>query len=186
MYTIFSYPIKTKYKNSFCSKATFFYLVTSVLTFIPPLLIAYRSQGFWQKTDTYQEQPDVHFEHELIVLMETADPEKNYGWSTMSNFNQLLDEKVQVPTLKSTETDWNRDGKLDYVDLTIEMPTFDNQPVYGVQLYLLFDVKFYVRTEVSVHGQVLRVLFALSRNSPPFICMDWFTFQQLQGSQPLD
>ena len=52
--------------------------------------------------------------------------------------------RLRTPTIKSTETDWNRDGKLDWVDMTIEMPADDHQAIYGVQLYLLFDVKLYV------------------------------------------
>ena len=51
------------------------------------------SKGFWQKVDTYQEQPDIHFEHEMIILLETADPDQSFGWSTMANFNSLLDDR---------------------------------------------------------------------------------------------
>ena len=51
------------------------------------------SKGFWQKIDTYQEQPDIHFEHEMIILLETADPDQSFGWSTMANFNSLLDDR---------------------------------------------------------------------------------------------
>ena len=45
MYTFFSHPSEISYKASFCSKIGVFYWVTTILTFIPPLLIAYRSQG---------------------------------------------------------------------------------------------------------------------------------------------
>ena len=80
----------------------------------------------------------------MIVLFETADPDQSFGWSTMANFNALLDDRLRTPTIKSTETDWNRDGKLDWVDMTIEMPAEDHQAIYGVQLYLIFDVKLFV------------------------------------------
>ena len=45
MYTFFFFFSEISYKASFCSKIGFFYWVTTFLTFIPPLLIAYRSQG---------------------------------------------------------------------------------------------------------------------------------------------
>ena len=64
---------------------------------------------------------------------------------TSSNLNRL-----RTPTIKSTETDWNRDGKLDWVDMTIEMPADDHQAIYGVQVYLLFDVKLFVSTYVGI------------------------------------
>ena len=153
MYTAFTYPLKTHYHANLCSKVTVFYLIVTILTFIPPLLIAYRSQGFWQKIDTFQEQPDIHFQHELIVLMETADPDNSFGWSTMDNFNEILDDKVKIPTLKSTETDWNRDGKLDWLDLKIEMPASDLQAIYGIQLFVIFDVKLYVSTYSKVSNK---------------------------------
>jgi transmembrane protein 231 len=49
-------------------QATVFYVISTLLTVIPPFLVAYRSQGFWIKTDTYTEQPDIHFKHSLIGL----------------------------------------------------------------------------------------------------------------------
>jgi hypothetical protein len=45
MYTVFSHPASYGYKTTLCSKVTVFYAVTTILTFIAPLLIAYRSQG---------------------------------------------------------------------------------------------------------------------------------------------
>ena len=58
--------------------------------------------------------------------------------------------RLRTPTIKSTETDWNRDGKLDWVDMTIEMPADDHQAIYGVQVYLLFDVKLFVSTSLFI------------------------------------
>ena len=55
--------------NDYLSKsdqASVFYVVSSLLTVIPPLLIAYRSQGFWIKTATHTEQPEIHFKHSVI------------------------------------------------------------------------------------------------------------------------
>ena len=102
--------------------------------------------GFWQKIDSYEEQPDIHFEHDLIVLLETSDPDETISWSTMSNLNSFLGggNRIRTPLIKSTETDWNRDGILDYIDFEIEMPLQDHEIIYGVQLYMLFDFKLYV------------------------------------------
>ena len=102
--------------------------------------------GFWQKIDSYEEQPDIHFEHDLIVLLETSDPDETISWSRMSNLNSFLGggNRIRTPLIKSTETDWNRDGILDYIDFEIEMPLQDHEIIYGVQLYMLFDFKLYV------------------------------------------
>ena len=82
---------------------------------------------------TGNEKKCAHFPHKTHQMMETA----SYIWF----FHKY---RLRTPTIKSTETDWNRDGKLDWVDMTIEMPADDHQAIYGVQLYLLFDVKLFV------------------------------------------
>ena len=48
------------------SQATVFSVVCSLLMVVPPLLISYRTQGFWLKTATYREQPNIHFTHTLV------------------------------------------------------------------------------------------------------------------------
>ena len=45
MYTVFQHSADLSYKAPICSKVTVFYAVTTILTFVPPLLIAFRSQG---------------------------------------------------------------------------------------------------------------------------------------------
>ena len=52
---------------------------------------------------------------------------------------------VLFVSYQSTETDWNRDGKLDYIDMKFEIPLNDQEIVYGLNLFLLFDVRLYVR-----------------------------------------
>ena len=57
-------------------------------------------QGFWQKIETFEEQPDIHFEHDLIVQLETEDPDKTLSWSTMNNYNSLLENRIRTPTIQ--------------------------------------------------------------------------------------
>ena len=42
---VYTNPVNLKYKTVLCSKATAFYLICTLLTIIPPLLVAYRSEG---------------------------------------------------------------------------------------------------------------------------------------------
>ena len=130
---VFTNPVNLKYKTVICSKATAFYILCCLLTIIPPLLVAYRSEGnylnsikshvlktkanklnaeidpwlicpcftilgFWKKIDVYREQPDVHYEYELVLLLETDSG--NLGWSTYHGYNELMQERARVPTLK--------------------------------------------------------------------------------------
>ena len=57
-------------------------------------------QGFWQKIDTYDEQPDIHFEHEMVIQLETENPDKTISWSTMKNYNALLEDKIRMPSIQ--------------------------------------------------------------------------------------
>ncbi len=47
--------------------------------------------------------------------------------------------------LQSSETDENRDGKLDALHLTLQMPIKPHERVYEANIFLLFDVKLHVR-----------------------------------------
>ena len=44
-YEVYSHPALIRYKTSVCTKATLFLVVVLCLTYISPLLVAYRSQG---------------------------------------------------------------------------------------------------------------------------------------------
>lgn len=45
---------------------------------------------------------------------------------------------------QSSETDLNRDGRLDKLDFELTMPLTEDENVYGIKLFVLFDVKLYV------------------------------------------
>lgn len=44
-YEVYSHPALVRYRTSVCTKATLFLVVVLCLTYITPLLVAYRSQG---------------------------------------------------------------------------------------------------------------------------------------------
>lgn len=45
LYQLFSHPVERGYRAGLCSKAALFLLLTTALTYIPPLLVAFRSHG---------------------------------------------------------------------------------------------------------------------------------------------
>ena len=62
MYTLFTHSANFVYKSPIFSKATVFYILTTLLTFIPPLLIVYRSQG-------KAKEDDVEKTYGLLILI---------------------------------------------------------------------------------------------------------------------
>lgn len=143
VFEIYSHPAYLRYKASICTKATFYILISLLLTFIPPLLIAYRSQGFWMTTNTYLEQPDVRFKKQALLVLEGSSPGEFYAWSTYSNFNSLLQSNLRVPTVTSIETDSNGDGKFDQLNFTASVPLTASESVNSFQLLLVFDYRLY-------------------------------------------
>ena len=50
MYEVHRHPVLQKYKTHICSRATLFQFFVVVLTFIPPLIIAYVTHGEFRKS----------------------------------------------------------------------------------------------------------------------------------------
>eukprot|EP00794_Sanderia_malayensis_P019194 gene19194-21116_t len=143
MYEIQSHPVLQRYKAHYWSTASVFFIVVIALTYILPLLIAYYSQGFWLKESSYREQPEVHFKHNVIVIVQGNDVNTLVAYSTFQNFNNLLGDKVRIPFIQSYETDVNRDGKNDNLQFELQIPLKETENVNSVQLLLFFDYKLH-------------------------------------------
>ncbi|XP_040574725.1 transmembrane protein 231 [Lepeophtheirus salmonis] len=153
MPTLYSHTLDISYKASICSKAFVFSFVTGVLTFLPPLFIAYRSQGFWQRIDSYQEQPEILFKQDCMFLLQTSN-RTNLGWSTFKLFNRFLESGIRIPLIKTKENDWNRDGKLDNIDLQITFPLLPKEEILNFEAFLFFDVKLHKLPSVQFEGLI--------------------------------
>lgn len=98
LYHLFSHPVERAYRAGLCSKAALFLLLTTALTYIPPLLVAFRSHGFWLKRSNYEEQPNVRFQHQvLLVALLGPEPGAFLAWSTYPTFNRLQGVHLRVP-----------------------------------------------------------------------------------------
>ena len=120
----------------------------TALTLIPPLLMAYRSQGFWMRTATYREQPDIHFRHELVLVADTASGTQ-IGWSTFTTVNTFLVDKVRIPAITSREEDTNRDGIMDSLWLRLQMRMEPREDVVALQSLITFNYQLH-RYSVSI------------------------------------
>uniref|UniRef100_A0A8C9DE43 Transmembrane protein 231 n=1 Tax=Prolemur simus TaxID=1328070 RepID=A0A8C9DE43_PROSS len=98
LHELFSHPVERGYRAGLCSKAALFLLLAAALTYIPPLLVAFRSHGFWLKRSSYEEQPTVRFQHQAL-LVALLGPERGgvLAWSTFPAFNRLQGDRLRVP-----------------------------------------------------------------------------------------
>lgn len=147
--TIFSGGVYQNYKASLCSKATVFVMVVTCATIIIPFIFAYKDLGFWKKIDQFREQPSVRFKRQLIFLLEGS--EGLAYWSSYPMLN-LHVKGLSVPSIEDLEEDFDSDGKMDELILSIKMPLPGSFGVLNVKTLLLFDCKIETYTEVSYEG----------------------------------
>ncbi|XP_072024456.1 transmembrane protein 231-like [Amphiura filiformis] len=140
VYEVYSTPVLQRYKAGICTKTTLFMILAFLFTVIPPFLVAYRSEGFWLKEDFYREQPSVSFKHQIMMVLDLLDS-SYLTWSTYQNYNQLQQDHLRVPLVKTREEDVNRDGRPDMLHYNIEVPLQDLEQVYSAKLILIFGYK---------------------------------------------
>ncbi|XP_069570386.1 transmembrane protein 231 [Brachyistius frenatus] len=151
-YEVYSHPAVIRYKTSVCTKATLFLVVVLCLTYIPPLLVAYRSQGFWIKRSTYEEQPVVRFQYETLLLAATSAQGDYVAWSTFPHLNNMLGSNLRIPAVSVREEDRNRDGKLDVLIFRLQLPLKPDEQVFSVQLLLTFDYQLFRMSTVVMQS----------------------------------
>lgn len=138
-YEVYSHPALIRYKTSVCTKATVFVIVVLCLTYIPPLLVAYRSQGFWVKRSSYEEQPLVRFQYQSLIVAATNTKGDYVAWSTFPNFNNMQGANLRIPSIQVREEDLNQDGKMDRLIFRLQLPLKPEEQVYSIQLLLTFS-----------------------------------------------
>lgn len=151
-YEVYSHPALIRYKTSVCTKATLFLVIVLCLTYIPPLLFAYRSQGFWVKRSTYEEQPVVRFQYQTLLVAATSTLGDYMAWSTFPHLNNMLGANLRIPTVSVREEDQNQDGKLDLLIFQLQLPLKPEEQVYSVQLLLTFSYQLYRMSTVVMQS----------------------------------
>ncbi|XP_048172364.1 transmembrane protein 231 isoform X2 [Corvus hawaiiensis] len=157
---LFSHPaLYTRYRAGFCSAAALALLLITALTYVPPLLVAYRSHGFWLKQSAYLEQPTVRFRYEvLFVATIGSGPGSFLAWSTFPAFNRLQEDRLRVPLLSRMST---------FVMQSMAFLQFFS-PVPGSQLYMNGDLKLNQRQLLNHCGLDTRYNVSVVNGTSPF------------------
>ncbi|XP_051548031.1 transmembrane protein 231 [Myxocyprinus asiaticus] len=142
-YEVYSHPAVIRYRTCVCTRATLLVLVVLCLTYISPLLVAYRSQGFWLKRSSYEEQPIIQFQYDMILIGATDTKGSYVAWSTFPNFNRLIGDNLRIPSVSVQEEDRNKDGKSDLLNLQINIPLKPHEQMFSIQLLLTFSYQLF-------------------------------------------
>ncbi|KAK7114268.1 transmembrane protein 231-like [Littorina saxatilis] len=142
VYEVFAHPELRRYKASIVSKASVFLVACFLLTFIIPVLVTYRSGGFWIKESTYQESPVIAFKHDFLLVLDLDGGQVKYAtYSTFQKYNGMQWRNLRIPVVTSREEDENGDGRADLLKFNLEMPLLDTENVRGIRLVLFFYYK---------------------------------------------
>ncbi|XP_066493348.1 transmembrane protein 231 [Tiliqua scincoides] len=175
-------PGGRRYRAGLCSLAALGLLLLAALTYLPPLLVAYRSHGFWLKRSSYTEQPRVRFQHEvLLVALLRDEGGASLAWSSFPACNRLLGARLRVPLLSAREEDTNQDGLMDRLNFCLELPLQSTEQVVGVQLLLTFTYQLHRMSTFVMQSMAFLQSFSPVPGSQVFVSGDL----KLQQRQPL-
>lgn len=94
--TLYSTSVKTTYKNSICSCAALFVLLSSVFIVIAPIyLIVYTSNDLWYQPKIFYEQPTISFQYKYILMGEHDSSVDN------SEYNGAVDGSTSLAVVSS-------------------------------------------------------------------------------------
>lgn len=76
--------------------------------------------GFWVKRSTYEEQPVVRFQYQVLIIAATSTSGDYVAWSTFPNFNNMQGTNLRIPsisvsmnsTIKMVLLKWHKDHSL--------------------------------------------------------------------------
>lgn len=156
LYRVYSHPINRHYRASACSSAIVFQCITIIITIIAPLLIAFATQGFWIKTNTYREQPSINYLHKYLFILRSNND--NYiVWSSYATLNQFEVDHLRIPIIESTETDTNHDGRPDRLSMNVRFNTIDQPIINSIFWLLIFDYRLDLRSrfqmQTAIYGE---------------------------------
>lgn len=55
--------------------------------------------GFWTKRSTYEEQPVVRFQYQVLLVAATSTTGDYVAWSTFPHLNRMLGSNLRIPSL---------------------------------------------------------------------------------------
>ncbi|CAH0603026.1 unnamed protein product [Chrysodeixis includens] len=157
LYTLFSYNVEVQYKSCLFSKAMLFTLILTILTLTLPFLVAYKSRGFWLRSQKFYEQPAIHFTYEYLLVAESDDPSYSIVCNSMKGYigNDINNEE-HCTEFQVQEHDVNSDGKVDLLDFKYYLDVPKERTITSVALIFLLD--FQLKTICPLHMQSLAVI----------------------------
>ena len=156
---LFVKPLYIHYNSRLLSEATIFFIIITLIRFILPLMIVWRTDSFWIKESEYREMPDIDFRKDLILLLNVktiANQEEHIiGFSTIDAINRILDDdKYLIPiNIVQYEYDYDNDNRYDELKLILDIPVDLNRTnVVGFRLLTFFQYRLSERIQLEMES----------------------------------
>ncbi|PZC77263.1 transmembrane protein 231 [Helicoverpa armigera] len=157
LYKLFSYNVEVQYVSCLISKATFFTLTTTLLNLILPFIIAYRGRGFWLRSHSFNEQPEIHFPYEYLLVVETDDPSKPLECGdTNGKYEHFLKNEENCLEFQVQEYDLNGDQKPDLLDFKFILEIPEGRTIKSIMIVFILD--FQLQSVCPLHMQSLALV----------------------------
>jgi len=137
-------PLYRRYYAQTFTGACCYTICFGFLLIFLPLIIAYNSSTFWLKDNIIYEQPSVKYRYQAIFQL--SGHNANTGlpislfYSTSNTINTLYGNHLRMPIVKSAELDDNRDGKVDRIEVNMQMPLKEHEEITGMSVAFIHDV----------------------------------------------
>jgi len=153
---VFEESLSRRYMAPMCSLAFCFHVLVVVGIVVVPFYVAFASENFWLKTNTYFEQPRVRFKYDvLFILQGTAGEGKGlstWAWSTNQRVREAYEPYLRAPIIRAWSSDDNLDDLADRWSLTIQIPLEEQEKVHQVQAIAVFDYSLIGRGRLDMDG----------------------------------
>ncbi|PRP78761.1 hypothetical protein PROFUN_00934 [Planoprotostelium fungivorum] len=143
---------KRYYSSPWLSAATFYTLLAIGACFVSPFIITYYSGGLWLKFTEEFEQPFINFRYEM--LMKAYSSQDTLFWSTSPTINQYAAEQLRTPSVTVANRDYNFDGKIDEIELRIQIPLDSSETINGFDVLLFFNYSLTTSLHLNMTGAV--------------------------------
>ncbi|XP_074029453.1 transmembrane protein 231 [Leptinotarsa decemlineata] len=147
---VYKRNIKVRYKSTLLSKATFLTFLCGVLTYTLPFIFAYKSGGFWLKTDVFFEQPRVNLLGDYLLVATNDNSSNPIVCSTYPFYKRHLNHLDFCSLIKLREVDDDLDGKIDKIIVNFRMNFFK----YKINsINLILPLKYQLNDICPLHMQ---------------------------------
>ncbi|KAJ3210026.1 hypothetical protein HDU67_005709 [Dinochytrium kinnereticum] len=121
------------------------------------------TQSFWLKESSFREQPAVLYMKDLLLVLEGSTGSNSSSevplvlfYSNNPEINVLFEDNVRaVPTIKTSELDFNRDGLADQLLFNISMPLLPSDRILRARLALILRYELTSRFRLKMQTMAL-------------------------------